>query len=80
MCEYCKEDDGYIHGKLTRTYEWENTHGYLARKGIEKDYLEMWIMKGKNDKKAGIMIDNGNGARYLDINYCFMCGRNLQST
>lgn len=77
MCEYCKEDDGYIHGKITYSYDWENTHGYSSRKGTEIDYLEMWIMKCKKDKKAGIMIDNGNGARYLDINYCPMCGRKL---
>ena len=77
MCEYCKEDDKFIHGKSIRTTEWKNTAGYCFKNDFKIDYLEMWIMKCKGDKKAGIMIDNGNGARYFDINYCPMCGRKL---
>lgn len=38
-----------------------------------------WIMKGKADKKAGIIIaTNGGNGVYFDINYCPMCGRKLK--
>ena len=77
MCEYChKKDDGEIMGKTIRQFEWKETAGY---KPPEKrnDFLEMFIIKGKDDKKAGLMIDNGYGYRYIDINYCMFCGRRL---
>ena len=73
MCEYChKKDDGEIMGKTIRQFEWKETAGY---KPPEKrnDFLEMFILKLKNDKKAGLMIDNGYGYRYVDINYCMFC-------
>ena len=71
-CEYCKETDGHMHGKVIRTYEFIETAGYKKPEKY-RDYLEVFILKGKNDDKAGLMIDNINGARFVDINYCMMC-------
>lgn len=77
MCEYChKKDDGEIMGKTIRQFEWKETAGYEPPKD-RNDFLEMFILKLKNDKKAGLMIDSGYGYRYIDINYCPMCGRRL---
>lgn len=73
MCEYCyKKDDGEIMGKTIRQFEWKETAGYEPPKD-RNDFLEMFILKLKNDKKAGLMIDSGYGYRYIDINYCPMC-------
>ena len=73
MCEYCRESEKLeIAGKIIRTFEWEETAGYEAPRN-RNDFLEMFILKGKNDKKAGLMIDSGCGFRYIDINYCPMC-------
>ena len=56
----------------------EATHGYSARMGSrERDYLNIFILKGENDKYAGLMIENINGARYVDIRYCPFCGRKI---
>ena len=77
MCEYCyQRKDNEISGKPIFQYELKKTAGY---KPPEKrnDFLEMFILKGKDDKKAGLMIDTGYGYRYIDINYCPMCGRRL---
>ena len=77
MCEYCyKKDDGEIMGKTIRQFEWKETAGYEPPEK-RNDFLEMFILKCKNDKKAGLMIDSGYGYRYIDINYCPMCGRRL---
>lgn len=80
-CYYCYEKEEHISGKSIKTYEWNLTAGYKERlstsTGINKDYLNMFILKGKADKCAGLMIDNGNGARYIDIKYCPFCGRKL---
>lgn len=73
MCEYCyKKDDDEIMGKTIRQFEWKETAGYEPPKN-RNDFLEMFILKLKNDKKAGLMIDNGYGYRYIDINYCMFC-------
>ena len=73
MCEYChKKDGGEIMGKTIRQFEWKETAGYESPKN-RNDFLEMFILKLKNDKKAGLMIDNGYGYRYIDINYCMFC-------
>lgn len=73
MCEYCyKRDDGEIIGRTIRTNDLKKTAGYEPSKN-KNDFLEMFILKLKNDKKAGLMIDNGYGYRYIDINYCPMC-------
>lgn len=82
-----KKDD-YISGKyLARTWDWQNTAGYNPDKSRHCFYptvnpdsfeeLEAFILKGKNDKKAGLFINTINGARFIDINYCPMCGRKL---
>lgn len=71
MCEYCEGKSQYeINGKnfnILYTFGFKNDRRY-----------DSWIMKGKMDRKAGIMIttDNSNGV-YFDINYCPMCGRKL---
>lgn len=73
MCEYCyKKDDDEIMGKTIRQFEWKETAGYESPEK-RNDFLEMFILKCKNDKKAGLMIDNGYGYRYVDINYCMFC-------
>ena len=77
MCEYCYQSkDNEISGKPIFQYEWKETAGYEPPK-YRNDFLEMFILKSKNDKKAGLMIDSGYGYRYIDINYCPMCGRKL---
>ena len=40
-----------------------------------KDSID--LIKGANDEKAGLMINSGNGYRFVDINYCPFCGRKL---
>ena len=73
MCEYCyKRDDGEIMGRTIRTNDLKKTAGWEPPKN-KNDFLEMFILKLKNDKKAGLMIDNGYGYRYIDISYCPMC-------
>lgn len=70
-CEYCcKWNKLEINGKdfdLKPTAGFKNDRRYSS-----------WIMKGKEDKKAGIIIvtDGTNGV-YFDINYCPICGRKL---
>lgn len=68
MCEYCEEksNKSEIMGK-----EFE----LQATAGFKRDRVySSWIMKNKNDKKAGIMIaTNGTNGVYFDINYCPMC-------
>ena len=77
MCEYCREAEKLeIAGKTIKTNEWQETAGYKAPKN-KIDFLELFILKGKTDKKAGLMLYNENGARYIDINYCPFCGRKL---
>ena len=81
MCELCENH------KTILTAKWKKTAGYEPERTeiCYKDWvnskffeqLEMFILKGKNDKKAGLMINTINGARYIDINYCPMCGRKL---
>lgn len=73
MCEYCyKRDDGEIMGRTIRTNDLKKTAGYEELKN-RNDFLEMFILKLKNDKNPGLMIDNGYGYRYIDINYCMFC-------
>ena len=72
MCEYCENRNEYeINGKyfkLLPTFGFKNDRKY-----------DVWIMKNKSDKRAGVMIttNNSNGV-YFDINYCPMCGRKLR--
>ena len=75
-CQYCSEEDNYVAGKSVRTYEFKPTAGYKKPDKFD-DYLNLFILKGKNDKKAGLIIENINGARYIDINYCPFCGRKI---
>lgn len=82
-CIYCKEIDNSIHGISIRNSEWKKTAGYKPQENYKaiKDYyrpealelLELFTLKGK----AGLMINNISGARYIDINYCPFCGRKL---
>lgn len=75
-CEYCYEEDNHITGKVVRCYEFKTTAGYKMPDRY-RDYLALFTLKGKNDKKAGLMIENINGCRYIDVNYCPFCGRKL---
>lgn len=79
MCEYCKQwEDKTIHGKHIRDYEWRETKCKNEFLTHELDFMEAWIMKCEGDKYAGLMVDNGHSARYININYCPMCGRKLE--
>lgn len=71
-CEYCcKGNKVEIHGK---DFELKPTAGFK----YDRKYSS-WIMKGKEDKKAAIMIStDGTNGVYTDINYCPMCGRKLK--
>lgn len=75
ICPYCREENGEIRGKTFHTDDFKQTAGYLEP--IYKDYLEVFILKNKKDKYAGLMIDNLRGARYIDIRFCPFCGRKL---
>lgn len=78
MCEYCKESrKNDIAGKTIRTNDFKHTAGYHYKNPYKIDYLEIFILKGENDEKAGLMINNGNGFRYIDIEFCPFCGRKL---
>lgn len=81
ICSYCQEDKyfkGAICGKNIYTQDLKETYGYSDRMGNrERDYLNVFILKGENDRYAGLMIENINGARYIDIKYCPFCGRKL---
>ena len=83
-CPYCRIGDSElkIYGKTIKTDDWENTAGYHKKyipaiDDYAVDWLEAFILKGANDEKAGLMIDSGNGYRFVDINYCPFCGRKL---
>lgn len=72
MCEYCEEKEKIdICG---RNFTLQPTVGFRNDR-----HYSSWIMKGKSDKNAGIVIaTNGGNAVYFDINYCPMCGRKLE--
>lgn len=74
MCKFCDANSKgeILSGKPVRTFEWQKTAGYKAPEK-RNDFLEMFILKLKNDKKAGLMVDNGYGCRYVDIDYCMFC-------
>ena len=75
MCEFCcTNKNNEILGRTIRHYELKKTAGYEPPKNeYDIDFLELFILKLKEDKKAGLMLNNKNGARYIDINYCPMC-------
>lgn len=78
-CNYCQESNNHISGKPITQAELKPTAGYKSRSCSLQDYLQLFILKGKADKKAGLMIDTLDGARYIDINYCPFCGRKLDN-
>ena len=72
MCEYCnnRTEKTEINGT---SFELKPTAGFKNDR-----VYDSWIMKGKNDEKAGIIIStNGGNGVYFDIYYCPMCGRKL---
>ena len=75
ICPYCRGENEEIRGKTFCTDDFKKTAGYSEP--TYRDHLEMFILKSKNDKYAGLMIENINGARYIDIRYCPFCGRKL---
>lgn len=79
MCKFCDVNSkNEILGRTIRYYELKKTAGYEPPKNeYDIDFLELFILKLKKDKKAGLMLNNKNGIRYIDINYCPMCGRRL---
>ena len=71
MCEYC--EIGNKMEILGKTFDIQPTSGFKNDR-----IYSSWIMKGKEDKKAGIVIaTNGGNGVYFDINYCPMCGRKI---
>lgn len=87
-CVYCRPSPRMeIYGQSLRTDDFKHTSGYTPNYeensvlGIkfDRNYLDVFILKGKKDKKAGLLINTGQGYgyRYVDINYCPFCGRFL---
>lgn len=76
ICPYCYEEGNHIRGKVIHTYNLNPTAGYIEPT-IGMDYLNIFILRGTGDKYAGLMIENINGTRYIDIRYCPFCGRKL---
>lgn len=74
MCKFCDANSKgeILSSKPIRTFEWQKTAGYRPPKD-KIDFLEMFILKNKDDKKAGLMIDSGYGYRWVDIDYCPFC-------
>ena len=77
VCPYCSEKNDGIRGKTIRTYNLKPTSGYKCPSNYS-DYLSIFILKGKKDKYASLMIENIFGTRYVDIRFCPFCGRRLQ--
>lgn len=78
MCEFCNANSKgeILSGKPVRTYEWQKTAGYEPPEK-RNDFLEMFILKNKDDKKAGLMVDSGYGYRWVDIDYCPFCRKEV---
>ena len=85
-CPFCKEHEkGEICGITIRDFNptagyrpQENFHMY--KDGYDPrifERLEIFLLKGENDKYPGLMINTISGARYIDIKYCPICGREL---
>lgn len=74
MCKYCEEttSKGCISGKNFNVIPTV----YLKAK-TNYDRLNCFILKCKEDEKAGFMIGTYEGYCYIDINYCPMCGRKI---
>lgn len=66
-CKYCEKHV---------SFEVEPT-AFLKSKG-KYDEFNIFIHKGEEDEVAGLMIGNYEGYRYININYCPVCGRRLQ--
>ena len=74
MCKFCDANSKgeILSSKPIRTFEWQKTAGYRPPKD-KIDFLEMFILKNEDDKKAGLMVDSGYGYRWVDIDYCPFC-------
>ena len=73
MCEYCnnRTEKTEINGT---SFELKTTAGFKNDR-----VYDSWIMKGKNDEKAGIIIStNGGNGVYFDINYCPICRKEVR--
>lgn len=77
ICQYCRENNRHICGKTIQTDDWKKTAGYHFNSEYRVDILEAFILKSENDKYAGLMINTGNGYRFVDIRYCPFCGRKI---
>lgn len=77
MCKYCNEsEENHISGSYLKVIPTKSTKETEAYRPI---YYKprCFILKGKKDKKAGLMMDNLETCYYIDINYCPMCGKKL---
>lgn len=74
MCEYCERQNSKsdIVGK-----EFKVNKTNVLREKTNTDNLVCFILKGEEDKQAGIMIGTFEGYHYININFCPMCGRKL---
>lgn len=74
MCQYCetKNSKSDIAGK-----EFKVNKTKVLREKTNTDNLVCFILKGEDDKQAGIMIGTFEGYHYININFCPMCGRKL---
>ena len=66
MCKFCDANSKgeILSSKPIRTFEWQKTAGYRPPKD-KIDFLEMFILKNEDDKKAGLMVDSGYGLSIL---------------
>ena len=78
MCKFCDANSKgeILSSKPIRTFEWQKTAGYRPPKD-KIDFLEMFILKNEDDKKAGLMVDSGYGYRWVDIDYCPFCRKEV---
>ena len=75
-CKYCKNVEKTSYGSKIygENFDLHKTAGY------KDNWIKYrsWIMQGKADEKAGIMIaENGGNGVYFNINYCPICGRKV---
>ena len=74
MCKYC-EIKGSKHDIAGKEFKVNKT--IVLKEKPNTDNLVCFILKGQDDKNAGLMIGTFEGYHYININYCPMCGRKL---
>ena len=77
MCKYCnKSDESRINGEYLKVIPTKSTKEKQLHRPIYYK-PKCFILKGKKDKKAGLMMDSLETCYYINKNYCPMCGKKL---